>query len=121
MKLKNILLKIVNKTDKIFNLSLKESIAKKYLNHLLKDIGKIINLTIDTKDKMISMEILLKGETENLELVIGKYGISKHNDFIMLRNIKTNKEWLKNLMDKFIADKKLSVPKKFRSYLDIFK
>ena len=90
MKLKNILLKIVNKTDKIFNLSLKESIAKKYLNHLLKDIGKIINLTIDTKNKMISMEILLKGETENLELVIGKYGISKpKNAFLGLLH------WLK--------------------------
>lgn len=109
----------------IFNKPL-EFLVKKYVNSQIKDYGEMLNLNIDSQNKNITIEVLLKGEKENIKVHINKYEIvSKgNNKFIKFNNISASREWIETLIRNIIipeyAPKKvIEIDSKYASILEL--
>jgi hypothetical protein len=75
-------------------------IAKKYVNSKIKEYGEMINLKIDSKNKNIELEVLLKGEKENIFIKIEKYEIVSMDgsNAIKFKNVTASREWIEVLI-----------------------
>ena len=75
-------------------------LAEKFINNIIKEYGKMVNLKIDSKNKNIELEVLLKGEKENIFINVEKYEIvSKDGSiFIKFKNVSASREWIEVLI-----------------------
>ena len=53
--------------------SMAPSGIKKYINNEYKDYGKMLNLKIDSENKSIALDVLLKGEKEKISIKFENY------------------------------------------------
>jgi len=81
----------------------------------------MLSLKVDSETKSIKIEMMLKGETNSLELEIKKYEITKDMDkvFIKIHELSTNREWLNIIIDTYLQNKRVEIPTKFVPLLDI--
>jgi hypothetical protein len=81
----------------------------------------MLNLKVDSETKSLSMELMLKGEFEQLNVAIGKYSIIEEDDklFLKIEELSTNREWLNIIIDTYLKENKIELPKKYASLLEI--
>jgi hypothetical protein len=81
----------------------------------------MLNLKVNSENKSIKIDMMLKGEAENLTIEITKYNIAEENGkvFIEIVDLKTNREWLNIVIETFLSKKRVEVPQKFVPLLDI--
>jgi hypothetical protein len=81
----------------------------------------MINLSVDSKDKSINIELMLKGETEKLIVTVSKYQITEIDGktFINIDSLSTNREWLNIVIETYLKDKRVEIPEKFVPLLEI--
>ena len=81
----------------------------------------MLNLKVDSETKSIQIELMLKGEINKLEVEIKEYKIIQENDevFIEIAQLETNREWLNIIIDSYLNNKKIAIPKKYVPLLDI--
>ena len=84
-----------------------------YLNNKFKHYGLMTRLEIDSKNKKISLEVELKGETQPIQLETSNYKLLQKGGqtFIELGEIKCSREWVTMLL----AENK--VREKIKEYL----
>jgi len=72
------------------------AIAKKFVNAMIHDYGEMVNLQIDSLNKTIRLEVLLKGEQESVFLTINNYTIVQQGDsfFLEFKTISASREWI---------------------------
>lgn len=77
------------------------TLAKKFVNNNIKEYGEMVNLKIDSKNKNIELEVLLKGEKENIIVKVDKYEVIKKDDssYIKFKNISASREWITVLIN----------------------
>lgn len=92
--------KIVDKARDIKNAGLSK-LALVYANKKIKEYGEMVDLRIDSKNKNIELEILLKGEKENIIVRVDKYETIKKDDsiYIKFKNISASREWITVLIN----------------------
>jgi len=92
--------KIIDKARDVKNAGLSK-LALIYANKEIKEYGEMVNLSIDSKNKNIELEILLKGEKENIFVNVDKYEVIQKNDscFIKFKNISASREWITVLIN----------------------
>ncbi len=102
--------------DKALSLAL-----EKVLQHYSESFGKVENLRIDSKSREIHLGILLKGETEPVEIIVRNYEIvsEEGRHFILAHDIDVSREWMKVLADEYIREKPFEVPAKYMKMLEI--
>jgi hypothetical protein len=102
--------------DKAISLAL-EKLAQRYAERF----GKVMNLKIDSKSREIRLEILLKGETEPVEIHVKHYEIisEEGRHFILAHDIDVSRQWMKALADEYIRAKPFEVPAKYMKMLEI--
>lgn len=63
---------------------------------VLKPYGKMLNLSIDSKEKTLSCTILPKGETEPIRIDIMRYAIESDGDkkVLVIEEIQVSREWM---------------------------
>lgn len=95
-----ILNNIVDKIRDLKNYSLSK-LAIIYANNKIEEYGEMVNLRIDSKNKNIELEILLKGEKESISVNIDRYEvIQKDNStYIKFKNISASREWITVLIN----------------------
>lgn len=73
---------------------------KKYANSQIKDFGEMLNIQIDSQNKNISLDVLLKGEIESINVKIEKYEVVRKDDtaYIKFKDIKASREWIEVLI-----------------------
>ena len=81
------------------------SFTKKYINSKIKLYGKIINIKIDSKNKNIELEVLLKGEKENIFITIEKYEVVYKENSIKFENFTASREWIERLIKNVLIPK----------------
>ncbi len=88
-------------------MSIKTFIVRNGINIKYKDYGKMVNLSIDSENKKIEFEVLLKGEKESVSIIIDKYEIIKKNDdkFIKFNKISVSREWVDVLLENVVVPK----------------
>ncbi|MDD2357794.1 MAG: hypothetical protein PHX13_07775 [Thiovulaceae bacterium] len=97
-------------------------VAQKALNHYIKDIkGEMLKFRLDSNNKTIEMEVMLKGEVEPLKIEIKEYKISTENNegFIELGEIVTSREWVNTVLALYFIDRKLSIPATYAKLVGI--
>jgi hypothetical protein len=96
------------------------TLLKTFANSLVADYGRLDNIDLDSSSKNINISMFLKGEKENISIEIADYEVvkSKNQNFIQLHNVKTSREWLNIVLDKYFIDRRIEIPK---SYIGIVK
>ncbi len=82
----------------------------------------MINFRLDSENKLIQMEMMLKGEEEPIKFQVGKYEIIEEDGklFVEVSEIVTNREWMNVAIGNFLPNKKIEIPAKYKKTLDIF-
>jgi hypothetical protein len=81
---------------------IKEMIIRTALNAKFGRYGKVLTLKIDSSNKTIDVDVLLKGETEPIKIRVGQYEIRKEGKpGLALTNIQTSRPWMTELAAAF--------------------
>lgn len=92
------------------------------LNFSIKEYGEITSLNLNSKKSSLNLEVILKGELEELKIDIGKYELIKIDNlyYIKVYKVKTSREWLNIVLPKYIEGKKIKIPipEKYRDIID---
>ena len=89
-------------------------------NHFFEDIGKVLELRIDSQEKKILLQLLLQGESEPVSVAIHKYQIVQIDQdyFFIVDDITITKEWMDTLAKKYFLHKKFAIPSAYAKYLN---
>ena len=100
-------------------------IIENLLNQQLKQYGEIKSFIIDSKNKMIKMECMMKDEKASIDIIIDKYEIihMKDKHYFKFNNISVSREWINNLIQNiaipnFAENKMIEIPSKYASIID---
>ena len=88
-------------------------VLQKVIDYKIKDIkGEMLKFQLDSINKTIHIEVMLKGEVEPLKVEIKNYKISVENNenFVELGEIITSREWVNTVLELYFIDRKLSIP-----------
>ncbi len=86
--------------------------AREYLNHHYRSLGAMTTLLLDSTNKKASLDLELKGETQPLQVTVGRYELSSMGGktFIEIKELSTSREWINFLARDFLKDKKFEIP-----------
>jgi len=97
-----------------------EKTAPAVLNEtVFRDYGEITSLEIDSVDKTIHFEALLRGEKEPIRVEILCYEIMKRDGraFFVPKKVRTSREWITKLAGKELVDRPIPLPATFSGLL----
>ncbi|MBM3833937.1 MAG: hypothetical protein FJ403_11840 [Verrucomicrobia bacterium] len=81
----------------------------------------MLNLYIDSRQKTVQIEVLLKGEKEPITLVVQEYELSSEESgtYLIIKRATASREWLSLLLDEFARGKRILIPDKYVSVTKI--
>jgi len=96
-----------------------DKIAREYFNHHYRALGHMTKLQIDSANRHAKLELDLKGETQPLQITIGRYAVTSTGGktFIEIEEITTSREWLTLLARQFTKGKTFELPELIASVL----
>jgi len=85
------------------------------------EYGKMLKLNLDSTNKTIELEIMLKGEKEPLKVFVNSYEISEEDGkyFLYAKDIKTSREWINIIAENYLKGEKIELPEKIAKTLQI--
>jgi hypothetical protein len=99
----------------------KNNLIKKTFNRKIMRYGTVLNLNLDSKNKSITLDVLLAGEESPLKLEIGRYDIISHDDkyYLEINDVSTSRLWLNVLADETLNGEKIEIPSKIAKLLKV--
>lgn len=93
--------------DKAFQASIRN-----LLNRKIENIGNITRLDIDSRQKTMDLELVLKGEPDAIQVRVSSYELLNRQDrlFIRLLGATASREWLTNALKEFVIGREFPVP-----------
>ena len=102
------------------------TVALPFINNAIKDYGEAKDLRVDSLNKKVEIDILLKGESEIIEVILNSYEVVKSDDgnYITIGEVSVSMEWLDKLVNNIVLpqvlpEKKLRVPDEYSLLLQI--
>jgi hypothetical protein len=95
----------------------KDAALRKALLHFLKPrferYGEISHLEVNTTDKVVAAEVLLRGEPAPFVISEARYRIEHRDDkpWIIFYRLKVSKEWVQNFLDDQFPEISAQLPK----------
>ena len=91
------------------------------INLKIKEYGEMLKLNLDSQNKTIEFEVMLKGEKEPLKVFVNNYEISEENGkyYLYAKDIKTSREWINIVAENYLKDEKIEIPEKIAKTLQI--
>ena len=116
---------IINFVRNIKNTAISE-LAKKFVNNFIRDYGEMVNLKVDSKNKNIELEVLLKGEKESIFINIEEYEVIHNDDsnYIKFKNMSASREWIEVLIQNiaipnFAPNNKIEIDSTYAKIVDL--
>jgi hypothetical protein len=83
-----------------------------FLNALIKEYGTLTNLQIDSKNKTITCELDLKGESAPLKINCLNYQLVEEGGekFFEIIRMDTSREWINVLCDEHLKHRRFKLP-----------
>jgi hypothetical protein len=82
-----------------------KAIIRRVFNIKMERYGHMLKLDINSKDKTIDLEVLLRGETSPLQIHIGHYEIKTGDESgIKISRIHTSREWITDLIHALVPE-----------------
>jgi hypothetical protein len=93
--------------------------VERALQTFLWDYGRMLNLKLDSRQKTVQCEVLLKGETHPITLDVHQYEILTEaaGTFVVIRKASASREWLAVVLENFVCGKKFPVPENYANIL----
>lgn len=94
----------------------KDAGASVAIEHLLakrlEPYGELKNLRLNSRDKTIEVEVLLKGEAETLVVKVLEYELQSEpdQDYLVVKRAIASREWVTALLQDFVAGKRHPLP-----------
>jgi len=87
------------------------SIGKFFLASSIKEYADVLDLSIDRVNKSAHVSFILKGESEKIDIYIGKYEIveSECGMNVIVGDLKSSKEWMHAILKDFVEGKSFSI------------
>jgi hypothetical protein len=94
---------------------------KKAINFKLKEIGEMLELKLDSKQKTLDLEVLLDGEKEALGIHIGTYTIDEIEGkyFLSVKDITTSRAWINTLIEQYFQQNRFEIPEEYAKMLKV--
>lgn len=92
--------------------TLTSSAAKSLLASRFDRYGKLTELRIRSREKTISVELVLEGEEVPVAIQVERYRIigTTGEHAVVVEKISASRPWLQNLLEDLLVDKPLPVP-----------
>ncbi len=83
------------------------SLAKKFIDSKIEEYGHLVNFQIDSKKRNIILDIWLKGEKEDIKVIVESYEIVYNNSsaYLRFKKVSASREWIEILIKKFVLPK----------------
>lgn len=96
-----------------------EAAAGAYLRRKMQGFGELRQLQIDSRQKTIMLEVMLKGEVSPVQLTILSYEVVRRGDeaYVRLRKIAASREWLGTALNQYLVGQEFKVPAAIASML----
>ena len=87
-------------------------------DRVLKPYGELTAFKFDSSQRSAEAEIMLKGETQPVQLRIGSYDLISEGDrtFVIVKNLVTSREWMTRLAQDFVVGKRFELPQSLGKY-----
>jgi len=91
------------------------ALFKAAINPFIKPYGQIISIKIDSTNKAMSLELMLKGELQPLRVELKKYQFVENDEgfFLEISEIGANRYWMDVMVAHFLTGKRYPLPKEF--------
>jgi hypothetical protein len=101
--------------------SFRDNIIKKAFNRKIKRFGTMLSLNLDSKNKCITLNVLLAGEESPLEIDIGRYDIVNHDEkyYLEINDVSTSRRWLNVLANETLNGEKIEIPSKIAKLIKV--
>lgn len=87
--------------------------AKSMLAGRMERYGQLTDLRIRSKEKMLSVEVLLAGEAQEIRIEVGRYRITTAESgkiALVIESITASREWLQLLLEDFVVGQPIPIP-----------
>lgn len=83
--------------------------------------GTLSDLRLDSHERKIDLEVLLKGESSPVRISISRYDIVSEGQkkYIVFRDVTVSREWMRALAEDILKEKRFELPRKFGRFLDM--
>ena len=91
------------------------------INLKIKEYGEMLKLNLNSQEKTIELEVMLKGEKEPLKVYVNEYVVSEENGkyYLYAKDIKTSREWINIVAENYLKGEKIEIPEKIAKTLQI--
>ena len=91
------------------------------INLKIKEYGEMLKLNLNSKEKTIEFEVMLKGEKEPLKVYVNEYVVSEEDGkhYLFAKDIKTSREWINVVAENYLKGEKVEIPEKIAKTLQI--
>jgi hypothetical protein len=89
-----------------------EATVKRLVNQKLEAFGSVTSLQINTKQRTVSAQLALKGETQPIEIKVGSYEVIEEDGvaYISFQDLQASKEWIGKVLNEYVAGRRFKVP-----------
>lgn len=94
-------------------------VAERYAARFLEPYGRMLNLSIDSRAKKITVELLPKGEQTPITVTIDEYELITLNQqtSILIKRASANREWVDALLKDFATGESIKLPEQYANTL----
>lgn len=92
----------------------KSEAIRRAVNLLVKErYGELLSLKVDSRSRTLSMEVLLKGETEPVSIEVGAYELEDcfETPQLIFREIRVSRPWMHELAQAYGEGKPIRIPR----------
>ena len=95
--------------------------VKVAINGYIKEYGKMLKLNLDSKNKSISLEVLLEGEKEPLTVTVQRYELTeeKGKHLLKIYGIQTSRAWINTMAASYLEGKSFEIPNEYAKMLKV--
>jgi hypothetical protein len=89
------------------------------VNSRIRRFGKVLKFQLDSREKTIELEILLKGEHEPLRVTVERYEIVEEGGryYLLAENIVTSREWINTVAESYLVGQRFEIPERYAKIL----
>ena len=89
------------------------------LDNRIRQYGRILDLRLDSLNKRLELEILLKGEAEPLQIRIENYEVREEAGrwYLLAKELKTSREWIETLAREYLSERPIEIPERYAKML----
>jgi len=88
------------------------AVFKAAINPFIRKYGQILAFKIDSQEKSMLFEIMLKGEARPIRIDIKKYQFIHKDErfFVKILRVDANRFWMDTIMNTFVIDQEFELP-----------